>query len=91
VKSRKIAVHVPPPSPLYVLSEYERGMLDALEIMTQARQDLSAPLRHLNAGVASGLVSAASHLIDTVVAEVEKRVQRRLGELVIAKRDAVKP
>lgn len=76
----------PPPTP-YTPDDYEQGMLDALGIATAVRDELIAGMRKADAGVANGLVAASQHLVDTVIAEVEKKVQRRLGVLLIQKRN----
>lgn len=82
----KKKVVAPPPTP-YVPNEYEQGMLDALGIATAVRSELIGGMRKADAGVANGLVAASQHLVDTVIVEIEKRVQRRLGELMKQKRD----
>lgn len=82
--TKKKASPVPPAQ--YAPNDYEQGMLDALAIATVIRSELMEGMRKADAGVANGLVAASQHLVDTVIAEVEKRVQRRLGELIMQKR-----
>lgn len=83
--TKKKTVAAPPPT--YTPNDYEQGMLDALGIATTIRSELIGGIRKADAGVANGLVAASQHLVDTVIAEVEKRVQRRLGELIMQKRN----
>ena len=62
------------------LTEYERGMMEALRIMKEQSDAMNAPLRNLEVGAAHVAINAVTHWGQTLVGNTESAVLRHLYE-----------
>jgi hypothetical protein len=78
-KTKPAATPVPPSAPV-PLTDYQQGMMDALRIMKEAREDFDAPLRQVRdvVGAAYVVLNGASHSVAHVVSQAESKIMRHL-------------
>lgn len=78
---RKPTGYVPPPvAPEYKPDAYEEGMLAGLQLLKDYCSEATAPLRLLDAGIASGLLQPVANILGALLSAVEHRAMKALGD-----------